>query len=102
MLVCAEGWRCLPSACCEPRMGTWCWVAPVQEGRAGSTVCFRLLRNHINPDLHFPVVMCSRSGLSLEVTELWISHVADGNAAAGSWKGFWGGDSSPANPFRKE
>lgn len=52
---------------------------------------FRLLKNDVNPDLHLPFVTCSRSGPALEVTGLWISHAADGNAAAGPWKGFWGG-----------
>lgn len=91
MLVSAEGWHCLPSACPEPRMGTWCWVAHARGGRAGCTVLFKLLKNGVNPDLHFPFVTCSRSGPALEVTVLRTRHVADGNAAAGPWKGFWGG-----------
>lgn len=72
MLVSAEGWHCLPSACCKPRMGTRCWVAPVRGGRAGCTVCFRLLKNDVNLDLHFPFVTCSGPGPALEVTELQI------------------------------
>lgn len=59
----------------------------MRGGQAGCTVLFRLLKNDVNPDLHFHFVTCSRLGPALEVTDLWISHVADRNAASGPWKG---------------
>lgn len=78
----------------------------MRGGQAGCTVLFRLLKNYVNPDLHFHFVTCSRLDPAVEVTDLWISHVADRNAASGPWKGagfvgvFLGGGS--ANPFKKE
>lgn len=88
MLVFTEGWHCLPFSCCEPRMGHGAEGTCMGKGRLGAQCASRLLKNDVNPVLQFPFVMCSRSGPALEVPELWISHVADGNAAAGPWKGF--------------
>lgn len=56
----------------------------MRGGQAGCTVLFRLIKNDVNPDLHFRFVTCSRLGPALEVTDLWISHR---NAASGPWKG---------------
>lgn len=58
------------------------------QGSLGAQGASAPLKNYINPILQFPFVMCSRSAPALEVTELWISHVADGNAAASPWKSF--------------
>lgn len=64
-------------------------LADSWEGRVGS-MRFRFHKNDGNLRWCFALVTYSRSGSGLEVTGLWIRHIAEGNAA-GSWKGFWGG-----------